>query len=722
MQNIHQYIYFRLGRVVPYSEYLYYYDLKNKWHYYDDQNVLIKNINNINIITKDTITFEDVCDFLKNHNLNAVADVVTNKHTWGILFKKTITDELYLHKINHKIWIKLLKNEKIRSMFNNYNEYVSEEKPTDSFKIKTTEDDDEISKYLIPKNLYNLLTNHQKHEIGWMYKWENTGKLYLTLQHTPIFDTGLYYNPENYKILATTKVSNDLKIDASCGILASETGTGKTVSMIGLLSTDIVNKITIPSLIIVTVNILYQWYEEIKKFCPDLKILVIENETELSKVNNEKYFDNYNIILTHRENILKNKFLKKKYWGRIVFDEIHEILKNKIYLRIFSKLNACFKWGVTGTFGDTDLISLSSIFKLLNFTTPKSINNVTKEFSNITKLFYSNGIRKNPKPILPKIFFSKIITKMNQFQKLVYKSESVSTNINELCSHLTDFWKDTEYKDIDNTKNNHDVYVKELIKIIMKKRTSEIKRLTNILKVEKNKNEITKINNSIIAFQTSNDYFQEIIKIIELNIYECPICMENFDNLSKIVIPDCMHQYCDDCFNQFAKHTNSCVQCNTLIDHKNVIIYPHQNEKYSTKIDKIIEEVKKENDKIILFTQFDNLAKHICDIFNKKNIGHIILQGVPSELNISLNKFKHDKNIKVLIMSIEQSASGLNILEAPNIYFAHPIFNYTYQEANVQYLQCIGRSYRYGQKKNVNVKFFITEDTIEEDLIKQIKI
>lgn len=58
-----------------------------------------------------------------------------------------------------------------------------------------------------------------------------------------------------------------------------------------------------------------------------------------------------------------------------------------------------------------------------------------------------------------------------------------------------------------------------------------------------------------------------------------------------------------------------------------------------------------------------------------------MLKGEPSEINISLNSFNSVPEIKVLIMSIEQSASGINVTSANHIFFAHPIFGMEYYQA-----------------------------------------
>jgi SNF2 family DNA or RNA helicase len=301
---------------------------------------------------------------------------------------------------------------------------------------------------------------------------------------------------------------------------------------------------------------------------------------------------------------------------------------------------------------------------------------------------------------------------MTQMQKLIYKSEYGLDDTYELCSHLTDFWKQS----MPNAADNH---IEKLVQIITEKRNTEIEKFKAQLKNIIEPNKIKFLQQRIISFESANDYFQEIIDILKNNKYECPICMEESENIDNIVVTDCMHAYCRECFDMFNKAgTNFCVTCKAVITPQNIVVHPKLKEKLPSKIDKIIEAVNSViGEKIILFTQFTSLAQHICKIFDVNKITYAVLQGVPSEINISLNKFKTDKNIKVLIMSIQQSASGLNITEATHIFFAHPIFNFTHQDANRQYKQCIGRSYRYGQKRKVHVKFFITTGSVEEDLI-----
>lgn len=704
-------LYFKIGHLSPFTTDTYIYR-QTEWQFYENN---IKYTSKFNAGNWNQNSIND----LIARGWYTIGDIRTNKHTWGLFLNMKTLDNLYTNKnIKSEIdWFSILTHPLVAEVFSRYEEYINDTpniKTKYSYNITTTEDDNEIESKYVDPYIYSKLTKHQKHEIGWMFNWENIAKIKIPISsYVPLLDTGLYCSPNDSSKLFTKDELVEKIIYINAGILASETGSGKTASIIGLLSTDIYLNNDTPSLIIVTKNILYQWKEELEKFCPKLKVLFVETLSDFAKITN------HNIILTYREIVCQNiKHLKKIIWCRVIFDEFHEItntnnIQNENMFTILAKLKASFKWGITGTINDTDLITVNKMCKLLGFTIQQTGYNkdvsVSSYWSDLTKLFYKNGIRRNPKPNLPKLFLNTRLVYMSQIQKLICKSSQIMSDCNELCSHLTDFWK-PKSNEIQENKND------QIIKYIMNKRQSEIEKLESQLKATTKQEEIQILNQRIKSYVSANDYFQEIIEVMTNGKYECPICLEESTNIENIVVTDCMHVFCCPCFDIFQDKQNFCVTCKAVTTDQNIVIHPTlKNNTGQSKIDKIIEEVNKihNDEKIILFTQFDNLAKHICEVFDIKNIRYTVLKGIPSEINISLNKFKTDKTIKVLIMSIEQSASGLNITEASHVFFAHPIFGYTHGDAMRQYKQCIGRTYRYGQKKNVNVVFFIAHGSIE---------
>ena len=71
---------------------------------------------------------------------------------------------------------------------------------------------------------------------------------------------------------------------------------------------------------------------------------------------------------------------------------------------------------------------------------------------------------------------------------------------------------------------------------------------------------------------------------------------------------------------------------------------------------------------------------------------------------------------RVLLVLLGEGASGLNLTHARNVVFLHPVHG-TKQEVQACERQAIGRVLRYGQSKEVRVFRFVTNETIDEDLL-----
>ena len=159
--------------------------------------------------------------------------------------------------------------------------------------------------------------------------------------------------------------------------------------------------------------------------------------------------------------------------------------------------------------------------------------------------------------------------------------------------------------------------------------------------------------------------------------------------------------------------------CKEHLTDNELIIHPRYRGKKQNKLTAIVNSIQQapSEDKIIVYTQFHTLVERLEEMFIELGLRYIVLKGQPSEINIALNKFKKIPDIKVLLMSVEQAASGINVTEANHVLFAHPIFGMPFEKAALTYSQCIGRAYRIGQCKKVFVKLFVTSDSLEDDMV-----
>lgn len=140
------------------------------------------------------------------------------------------------------------------------------------------------------------------------------------------------------------------------GILADDMGLGKTIQMIG---TILGSSNSGPTILITPVSLINQWYDEIRKWAPDLKVIIIygKNKKESLKKLAGKGIEQYNIVITSyglvterkKENMIYN-FLKNISWLRMILDEGHVIRNSKTRLhKSVIEITADIKWILTGT-------------------------------------------------------------------------------------------------------------------------------------------------------------------------------------------------------------------------------------------------------------------------------------------------------------------------------------------------------------------------------------
>jgi len=134
------------------------------------------------------------------------------------------------------------------------------------------------------------------------------------------------------------------------GFLCDEMGLGKTVQIISTILGNPGKK----TLVVVPKSIIHQWFEEIGKFAPRLKVHIFEgSEREM----NQKIFDESDIVVApYSVMIVKGKpkgsptIMHRFHWGRVVLDEGHEIRSKSSKIHASMKtLESNIRWVISGT-------------------------------------------------------------------------------------------------------------------------------------------------------------------------------------------------------------------------------------------------------------------------------------------------------------------------------------------------------------------------------------
>lgn len=145
-----------------------------------------------------------------------------------------------------------------------------------------------------------------------------------------------------------------------------------------------------------------------------------------------------------------------------------------------------------------------------------------------------------------------------------------------------------------------------------------------------------------------------------------------------------------------------------------------QTTNYQTKLDElrnILEGIiSMEGEKVVIFSQWERMTRLVAAELQEKEIGFKYLHGgVPSKDREELfTSFNNDINCRVFL-STDAGGVGLNLQSAAYLVNLDIPWNPAVLE------QRIGRIYRLGQKKNVNIINLVAKDTIEERMLSVLK-
>ncbi len=127
-------------------------------------------------------------------------------------------------------------------------------------------------------------------------------------------------------------------------------------------------------------------------------------------------------------------------------------------------------------------------------------------------------------------------------------------------------------------------------------------------------------------------------------------------------------------------------------------------------INNIVEAVENGH-KVLVFTNYINSIKNICEDLEKYGIKYLSMSGSTKDRQLLVDKFQKDNKYKVFVMTLKTGGVGLNLTAADTIFIYDPWWNKTVEN------QAIDRAYRLGQDRTVFSYKLILKDTIEEKIL-----
>jgi len=471
------------------------------------------------------------------------------------------------------------------------------------------------------------------------------------------------------------------------------------------------------------------------------------------------------------EQLANNKVIFEFFnWHRILIDEGHEIYSSDnsseytFIRRYINDLVSNFRWFISGT-PFVDSTSFSKVLDYLDWKCDRIITNPCNNNKTIHKIKFNDLHSKDQRIIqqtilkqlyyrntkqsvgsefnIPPVIEENILLELSPIERTIYDTH-VSSNSDELtlrqiCCHPRISDKNKEVYD------NESLALEDVRLDLIKQHTKDIKDATaklNKLKEEPAQHgyegKVKRCQEKIKQYTFLVSLFSNIEPITaKISEDNCSICLGDFIDM---VVTECGHFYCKECIQCCINKSNGkCPMCREDLTMKKIHALANDKgnkennkpldyltSKYGSKIGKLIGLCRKlisnPNNRIIIFSQWDKLLTLIGSTLKENDIQNVYCKGNVHSRNLAIQSFKNGtknkSDLRVIMLSLENAASGTNLTEATHIILMDQICG-SKEEALAIENQAIARSARQGQQKQIKVIRLVTKNTIEHDIYKR---
>ncbi|KAI3347285.1 DEAD/DEAH box helicase [Clostridium botulinum] len=218
------------------------------------------------------------------------------------------------------------------------------------------------------------------------------------------------------------------------GILGDEMGLGKTLQTIVFL----LSKENSHALIVAPTSLIYNWFNEFKKFAPSMKVCIVNSNKE-EREELIKAYNNYDVIITTYNLLRRDLDLYDMVFDYCILDEAQNIKNaSSQNAKAVKSIKSKSRFALTGTPIENSLMELWSIFDFImpgylydekRFTSRyyrrlEEEKEILEEINRLVKPFILRRYKKNVIKELPDKIEKRLIIPLSDEQKLVYKTYS----------------------------------------------------------------------------------------------------------------------------------------------------------------------------------------------------------------------------------------------------------------------------------------------------------
>ncbi|XP_025264411.1 SWI/SNF-related matrix-associated actin-dependent regulator of chromatin subfamily A containing DEAD/H box 1 homolog [Camponotus floridanus] len=477
------------------------------------------------------------------------------------------------------------------------------------------------------------------------------------------------------------------------GILADEMGLGKTVQVIAFLTylkeACLLNERDGPHLIVVPSSTMENWWNELEKWSPDLKVVQYYGSQEERKDMRmgwrsgdlddvDVLLTTYNLICSTPEERRLFRVMRINY---VIFDEAH-MLKNMSTVRYENlvRINAKHRILLTGTPLQNNLLELMS---LLIFVMPSLF---AGKQADIKSLFSKNskGDKRNG-------------------EQPLFEREQVKNAKEIMRPFVLRRLKSQVLRDLPYKKD-------EIIRCaLIEKQQSMYNKLVAQFSAEAS--EITEVNGTGMMMQLRKlanhpllvrDYYDEKkLKAIANRLVKEPgYKQKNSEYVFEELIWTSDYQ-----INQLTRMYKSVAGFGLPQE-----LIPQAGK--LKELDKLLPQLKKDGHRTLIFSQFTMILDILEEYLTIRGHTFLRLDGSTpvTERQTLINEYTQDENIFIFLLSTRAGGLGINLTAADTVIIHDIDFN-PYNDKQAE-----DRCHRVGQEKPVTIIRLLSENTIEENM------
>lgn len=450
---------------------------------------------------------------------------------------------------------------------------------------------------------------------------------------------------------------------------------------------------------------------------------------------------------------------------RMIFDEIHEMENQSKYCKVIARsLQADYHWGITGTPKFSMAKDIVDIFYYLNIRfSSTSCRSNYMACEELLKKFVKRNI---PDLKLPPLTNEVIWVTATPSELVLMRMYSDNWNTSKtimMCSHFQ------ISESITKVVGEDFMSIKQVETLITKEKLREMEKMernmdnANSILEKFLKQEEPGQDNKMAAYKFTLSKYQrnledakkkyevskssytffintlKEIKTIENKAERiCRICFCEIESKYLAMLP-CSHYYCYECITPALEIKRECPFCRFEMGNNKKILRIACDKKKAPKLRNAGIDISKYGSKlialynyitdlfekdpsarVILFLQYSKLADFISKTLSEINIKHVRVTGNVFKRQGAIEKFTNSKDVRLIMLSSEDSVSGINLTQATHVILLHPFWSNKGEEVDLAYeKQGISRAYRGGLSHHLKVVRFAVKDTIEETLTRR---